>query len=95
MDEPTDVQKMVERVEWMSPIHYEILKFFDSHDIWISPRDLGKNIDYDRTYTGRACKTLLDAEILEQDGQTYRLTDRGRAFLAGEVDPDDLPDPTE
>jgi len=94
MTDEKDVQTMVERVEWMSPIHYEILAFFDSHDIEISPRDLSKNIDYDRRYTGRACKALLAAEILRQDGQTYRLTDRGRAFLAGEVDPDDLPNPT-
>jgi len=84
---------MVERVEWMSPIHYEILMFFESHDVWISPRDLAKNIEYDRTYTGRECKTLMNADLLRKEGQTYRLTDTGRRFLAGDLDPDDLDTP--
>ena len=87
------VQEMVERVEWMSPVHYEILNFFDSHDIWISPRDLAKNIDYDNRYVSRECKKLANAEILYQEGQTYRLTELGRDFLAGNADPDDLDEP--
>jgi len=93
MPEPHDDEKMVERIEWMSPIHYEILEFFDSHDIWISPRDLAKNIDYDRTYTGRECKTLASVGLVEQDGQTYRLTNRGRRLLAGDLGAEDLPEP--
>lgn len=84
---------MVERVEWMSPVHYEILNFFDKHDIWLSPVVIAKNIDYHRRYVAGECKTLLQVGLVEQEGRTYRLTDRGRAFLAGDLDTDDLPEP--
>ncbi|MFB6120981.1 MAG: MarR family transcriptional regulator [Halobacteriaceae archaeon] len=84
---------MVERVPWMSPIHYEILKHFEEHDIWESPRDLAKNIDYSRRYTAGELQKLHQIGLFEKEGQTYRLTDRGRAFLAGDLDADELPEP--
>jgi len=87
------VQKMVERVKWMSPVHYEILDFYDSHDIWISPRDLAKNIDYDNRYVSRECKKLVKAGLLRQEGQTYQLTEMGQRFLTGDFDTEDLEDP--
>lgn len=93
MDERQRLEEMVERIEWLSPVHYEILEFFEAHDIWESPRDLAKNIDYHRRYVAQECRTLESVGILEQDGQTYRLTDRGRDLLAGELDADDIPDP--
>lgn len=85
---------MVERVEWFSPIHYEILDFFDNHGIYISPRDLAVNIDYTRKYVGNECRTLAEAGLLENDDGMYRLSDQGRAFLAGEIDADDISNPT-
>lgn len=85
---------MVERVEWMSPIHYEILEFFDEHDIWISGRALAKNIDYERNYTTKECSTLVEAGILEKDGTIYSLSTEGRGFLSGDLSAEDLQDPT-
>ncbi|ARS91926.1 phage repressor protein [Natrarchaeobaculum aegyptiacum] len=81
---------MVERVSWFSPVHYEILGFFERHDIWISARGLAKNIDYDRNYVSRECPLLVEHGLLQKEGTIYSLTGRGRAFLAGEIDPDDL-----
>ncbi len=78
---------MVERIEWFAPIHYEILGFFDEHDILISPRDLARNLEYDRNYTGTACRELAQAELVESHDGVYQLTARGRAFLAGDLDP--------
>ena len=88
-----ELTEMVERIEWMSPIHYEILEFFAEHDIWITPAALAKNTGYVRNYVASECRTLLEAGLLKQEGQTYSLTDRGRAFLAGDLDADKLPDP--
>lgn len=86
-------REMVERVEWFSPIHYEILEFFDHHDISISPRDLAINIDYDRGYTGKECRTLANAGLLDNEDGVYHLSDQGRRFLAGEIDPEGLQSP--
>ena len=93
MMKPENIREMVERVEWMSPVHYEILNFYGDHDIWITPAALAKNTGYVRNYIASECRTLLTAGLLEQEGQTYRLTDRGRAFLAGDLGADDLEDP--
>jgi len=93
MPERNLLDKMVERVSWMSPIHYEILEFFENHDIWISARPLAENIGYDRNYTSRECGTLVEQGILEKKDTIYSLSDRGRAFLAGEIDADELTEP--
>lgn len=90
MSDSSIAEEMVERVEWMSPVHYEILKFFDKHDIWISARGLSKNIDYHRSYVSDECKTLVKAGVLRKDGTIYSLSDKGRLFLAGDLDADDL-----
>jgi len=84
---------MVERVSWMSPIHYEMLEFFDQHDIWISARALAENIDYDRNYTSKECSNLVDVGILNKKDTIYKLSDNGRAFLAGEINADELDGP--
>jgi DNA-binding IclR family transcriptional regulator len=74
----------------MRPVHYEILDFFSEHDIWISARGLSQNIDYERSYVSEECTTLVDGGLLQKDGTIYSLTDQGRAFLAGDLDADDL-----
>ena len=85
------IKEMVERVRWMSPIDYEILLFFDEHDIRVSPKVLGANIDYDRQYTSKRCRKLLNAGILEKDENgLYQLTEKGRKFLAGDLDAEEL-----
>jgi len=87
----SDRQKeMVERVSWMSPVHYEILEFFSEHDIWISARGLSRNIDYDRNYVSKECATLVERDVLQKDGTIYSLTDYGRAYLEGDLDVSDL-----
>ncbi|WP_135855444.1 helix-turn-helix domain-containing protein [Halorussus salinus] len=77
---------MVERVEWMSPIDYEILLFFEEHDIRVSPKVLSANIDYDRQYTSKRCRRLMEADILEKDeAGLFILTNKGREFLTGRI----------
>ncbi|MFC4449812.1 MarR family transcriptional regulator [Halorussus aquaticus] len=84
---------MVERVRWMSPIDYEILLFFEDHDILVSPKVLAVNIDYDRQYTSKRCRKLTQEGILEQDDSgLYRLSDKGRKFLSGDLDAEELED---
>jgi len=93
MSENDNVKEMVERVEWMSPIHYEILMFFGEHDIWITPAALARNIEYNRSYVSRECNLLMESGVLENSGRSFRLSDIGRRFLEGDLDPDDLDEP--
>ena len=84
------VEEMVDFVSWMTPLHYKIFEFFEKYDIWISARGLAKNIDYSRDYVSRECTKLADEGLLEKEGRIYSLTDKGRGFLAGEIDVDEL-----
>ena len=83
---------MVERVSWMSPIDYEILRFFEKYrDIQASPKVIAANIDYERNYTGKRCRNFADHDLLEKtaDG-LYQLSERGEKFLDGELSASNL-----
>ena len=87
------LDEMVEHVEWMSPIDYEILIFFEKHDIRVSPKVLAINIEYDRQYTSKRCQRLTEAGILERESEgVYSLSDKGREFLKGDLDASELED---
>jgi len=91
MNGESALDTMVERVSWMSPIDYFILDFYEDHDIEASPKVVAENIDYDRVYTSKRLKELTSADILEQgENGLYSLTDRGRAFIEGELGAEDL-----
>lgn len=79
-------KRMVERVPWMSPVHYEILAFYEERDIWISARGLSENIGYDGNYVAKECQILTYNGYLQKQGTIYSLTDMGRKFLRGEVE---------
>jgi len=88
-DEST--REMVERVSWFSPVDYEILMFFEDHDILASPKVIGSNIEYDRQYVSKRCRKLMGANLLRKDETNlYELTDFGRQFLAGDVEPAEI-----
>jgi DNA-binding IclR family transcriptional regulator len=70
----------------MSPVDYEILEFFEEHDIVVSAAVLAANIDYDRQYVNRHLNELADEGLLTSDDGMYSLSERGRAFLAGDLD---------
>jgi len=77
----------------MSPIDYFILEFYDEYDIQASPKVVAESIDYDRQYTGKRMKPLESEGLLKQgENDLYQLTSRGREFLSGDLDSDDLED---
>lgn len=93
MNGESSLDTMVERVDWMSPIDYFILRFYEEHDIEASPKVVAANIDYDRVYTSKRLKELVSEGLMEQgDNGLYSLTDRGRAFIEGDLDANDLED---
>ncbi len=82
---------MVERVPWMAPVDYEIMLFFDEHAILVSPRVLAANIEYDRQYVSKRCRTLTEAGLLEAvDTGLYQFTETGETYLDGDLDVSEL-----
>lgn len=84
-------EEMVERVPWMAPVDYEVMLFFENHDIEASPKVVSANIDYDRQYVSKRMGELAEAGLIETTSAgLYGLTDLGRDYLAGKIDADQL-----
>ena len=74
--------------------HY-ILEFLDKVDGVQTPKSIAPNIGppdgYNQKYVGQRCRQLDEWGLLERtDRGLYRITDRGRAYLAGRFDPSRL-----
>ncbi|WP_255681701.1 winged helix-turn-helix domain-containing protein [Natrinema sp. SYSU A 869] len=68
-----------------------ILETLADSDLILSPRVLSANIDYSRHYLSTRLGMLRDARLVDRvDEGLYQITDRGRAYLKGELDANDL-----
>ncbi|RDZ65355.1 phage repressor protein [Haloferax sp. Atlit-12N] len=85
-----NTREMVERISWFSPVDYEILMFYDEHDVGVTAKSLAYNIDYNRKYVNQRVRVLEDAGFFTNTNGIYELTDFGRDFLAGRVDADEV-----
>lgn len=80
------------RVPWMTSADNQILEFLDETDILATPHVISANIDYSQQYVNERVRILVRNDLLEQtEGALYRITVRGRAYLNGELDVEDLP----
>jgi len=82
----------MERISWFRPIDYEILSYFESCDMAATPKVIATNIDYDRQYTQKRLAGLVETGLLVRESGLYALSERGRAYLDGDLDADDLDD---
>ena len=79
------------RVEWMNQTDNRVLDLLEESDLILSPAVAAINLDYSRNWVSRRMSKLEDAGLIEKvDGGYYQITDRGRAYLEGELDADDL-----
>lgn len=79
------------RVEWMTRADDYILEFFEEADIVATPHVVSANIDYSRQYVNRRIRKLSENGLLEKSGDgLYRITERGRDYLAGDLEADVL-----
>lgn len=70
-----------------------ILELLDESDLILSPGILAVNLDYSRSWVSQRIKKLVDADLIRKvDGGHYEITDRGRAYLEGEIDAEELED---
>ncbi|QSX00902.1 MarR family transcriptional regulator [Haloterrigena alkaliphila] len=70
-----------------------VLETLADSDLILSPRILSANTDYSRHYLSTRLGKLRDAGLVDRvDDGLYRITDRGLAYLGGELDAKDLED---
>lgn len=72
-----------------------ILRFMhrcDEGRAYLSCKVVAANISYDRQYVNKRIRNQLVAHDLVRDvgDGLYQLTDRGRAWVRGELDPEEL-----
>lgn len=83
---------MRSRVPWMTSADNRILEFLYEKDIVATPHVISANIDYSQQYVNERVRILAQNKLVEQTGGAlYRITERGQAYLAGNLDAEDLP----
>lgn len=81
------------RVEWMNQTDDRILELLEESGLLLTPAVLAKNLDYNRSWVSERISILVDAALIENPEKSfYKITDRGCAYLSGELDADDLGD---
>ena len=79
------------RVDWMNQTDDRILELLDESDLILTPAVMARNLDYTRNWISRRVGKLESAGLIEPiDSGYYRISDRGRAYLAGDLDAGDL-----
>jgi DNA-binding IclR family transcriptional regulator len=78
------------RVEWMNQTDDRILDLLEESGLELSPAVLAHNLDYSRSWVSRRLSKLTEAGLTEVEGTYYGITNKGRAYLAGDLDADDL-----
>ena len=79
------------RVDWMNQTDDRILELLDESDLILTPAVMARNLDYTRNWVSRRVGKLESAGLVEPiDSGYYRISDLGRAYLAGDLDADEL-----
>jgi len=83
-------------VSWMTAADDRILEFLlneGNKPLVATPAVIEMNVDYQRTHVNNRLGKLLDAGLVEyydENRGAYQITDFGRAYLAGELDAEEL-----
>ena len=81
---------------WMTPADRAILERLandDCGELVLTPGLIAANSDYARTTVREHLPVLLEHDLVEyydEDRAIYQLSDRGRQYLAGELDVSEL-----
>ncbi|ELZ50729.1 phage PhiH1 repressor protein [Halorubrum distributum JCM 9100] len=85
-------------MEWMTRADDTILEFLlndGNKPLNASPTFVEANIDYKISHIRSRMRKLHESGLIEyydEDRGLYRITDRGRDYLSGELDAEDLED---
>lgn len=82
--------------EWMTPVDRDILELLENRgnrELVLNPRLIAENTDWKRATVREHVRTLYEQGFLEyydESGSIYQLSEKGRDFLAGELDTTDI-----
>lgn len=76
------------------PVDDRILELLAETGLRLPTSAVAENIDYSRGYVSTRLTTLAERELVARNGERgyYEITDRGTAYLEGELDAGDLSD---
>lgn len=81
------------RVSWMNQTDDYILELLEESDLILSPSIIAVNLDYTRNWISKRLAKLEEANLVEKlDEGQYQISERGRAYLAGDLDASELED---
>lgn len=79
------------RVDWMNQTDDRILELLAESDLILTPAVMARNLDYTRNWVSRRVGKLEAAGLVDPiDSGYYRISDRGRSYLAGEIAAEEL-----
>lgn len=87
---------MYRRVDWMKAADRSIVQLLGPpKSLELTSSNIARNTGLSRGYTSNRLSVLVDHGLVEVDEQEgshpfYSLSDRGRQFLEGELEPEDL-----
>ena len=68
-----------------------VLETLEESELVLSPKVLAVNTDYSRHYVSERLSKLLKADLVKkQDDGLYRITEKGRSYLSGEIGSENL-----
>ncbi len=82
--------------DWMTPVDRDILELLQNegnHELVLTPRLIAENTDWERDTVRSHVLTLAEHGLIEYHDESagiYRLSERGRAYLRGEIAPEEL-----
>ncbi|QFU82308.1 hypothetical protein GCU68_07105 [Natronorubrum aibiense] len=77
---------MRKRADWMTRADDEILEFLDSQGAG-TPKLIANEIDRNNNYIGVRCRKLSSYGLVDRPSRGfYVITDRGTAYLEGDLD---------
>lgn len=79
------------RIDWMTHTDERIMHYLDEHGS-ATPTEIGTTLEKSREYVADRCRQLAIRDLLVIEHDEYRLAERGGAYLAGEIDPEELAD---
>lgn len=84
-------QKTRLRIDWMTHTDDQIMEHLASEGP-ATPETIATTLEKSAEYVADRCRQLVLRELLASENGQYRLSDRGQAYLDGEIGVDELDD---
>ena len=73
--------------DWMKPADVRILEILAGTQqakvggLWLKAATIAQNVDLNPNYVGRRCRTLAEHDLIDKEGDYYRIKDSGAAYV--------------